>query len=150
MNSSYSRDGVPAVHHLEHAVRARLRRDVEVAAEARALSDDAQHVVAEVARVARNEAEPLDRGDLVVDPLQQIREGRHALARERVAAVRSLERAPLLRLGYAVDRHGGAVLETVVVHRLAEQRDLDDTRVRETLALVDDVVRRAVDLGPAR
>jgi hypothetical protein len=71
------------------------------------------------------------------------------LAGERVAAVPALERPALLRLGHAVDRDRGAVLEAVVVDGLPEQRDLDDAGVGEFLALVDDVVRRAVDLGPA-
>jgi hypothetical protein len=49
-----------------------------------------------------------------------------------------------------VDRDRRAVLEAVVVDRLPEQRDLDHARVGEPLALVDDVVGRAVHLGAAR
>jgi hypothetical protein len=38
----------------------------------------------------------------------------------------------------------------VVVDGLPQEGDLDDTVIGEALALVDDVVRRPVHLGPAR
>ena len=55
-----------------------------------------------------------------------------------------------MRLHVAVDGHCCAVLESVVIDGLTQERDLDDARVGEFAAFVDDVIRRAVDFGPAR
>ncbi len=112
-------DGVAAIHHLEHAVGARLRRDMDVAADARAVADDLEHIVAEVLGIAGHEAQTLDRGDFLMDAVEQVGEGGRVGPGEGIAVVAALVGPPLLRLDHPIDRHGGVVLEAVVVDGLA-------------------------------
>ena len=141
-------DRVAPVHLPEHPVRAGLGRDMDVAADAGAIADHFQHIIAEVTRVAGDKAQTLDRGDLLVDAVEQVGEGGGVGSREGVAVVAALVGPPLLGLDHAVDLDGRVVLEAVVVDGLAQERDLDHARIGEHLDLVDDVPGRAVDLGP--
>src|SRR5262249_20409424 len=116
---------------------------------ARVVADDFEDIVAEVARVAGDEAQALDGGDLVGDSGEQVGGGGGVGAGEGGAAVAAGGAAAFLGLGVAVEGDGGAVLEAVVVDGLAQEGDLDDAGVGQALALVDDVVGGAVDLGAA-
>jgi hypothetical protein len=78
-------DFVAAVHEFEHAVAAGLSGDVEIAADARVIADDFKHVVAEVARIAGDEAEAQDGRHFIVDAAQEIGEGGDIRASERIA-----------------------------------------------------------------
>jgi hypothetical protein len=142
---------------------------VEVFADARGRGHDVEDVIAEVAGEACDETKALDRGDFIVNALEELREGGGAgselrvLSSEfRVLSTRNWElrtrnfiarnllpcRPDLWELD-AVHRDCGAVGVDVVVDGLAEERDFDDACVSEFLAFINDGLRRAMDFSAA-
>jgi hypothetical protein len=105
---------VGAAHRPQDRVRAGLQRHVQAGHHVRGLRHRGDHVVGEVARVRRGEADPLKPVDLAAGA-QQLAEGQ-----------------PVAELG------------PVGVHVLPEQGDLDDPLVDQGPDLVQDVARTAV------
>ena len=109
---------VRAPHRLEHAIRARLQREVDVLADGRRLRHGLDHVGREVVRMRRREPHPSDALDLPDLP-------------EEFGEQRPVRRAR------------NRDVATVRVHVLPEQGDLDDPAPGEPLHLRQDVADRA-------
>ena len=106
-------DRVAPLHPPEHRVRAVLRRHVEVGADRRQVADGSDEVGRHVARVVRDEPDPVEAVE-PVEPLEQVGEPRGA----------------------------AAVREAVRIHGLADQRDLATPLGDELAGLRDDRVGR--------
>ncbi len=111
---------VGALHRLEHLVRTGLHRHVQLVHHVRGLGHRGDHVVGEVARVRRGEADALQAVDLA---------GRAQQLGERLTV---------------------AQVGAVGVDVLAEQRDLDDALADQRLDLGEDVAGAAVLLLAAQ
>ena len=114
--------GVAAVHRLEDAVGAGLHRQMQLRHQRRQVAVRGDEIVVHVARMAGAVAQPRDAGN--------VREPLHQPAERRGAAVR--------------------VLAVIGVDVLAEQRDLADAGIGQTLRLGDDLGDRPRHLGAAR
>ena len=122
---------------------------MQVPADARRITHDGQHVGAEVARVARDEAQPQEAGHFLMDAAQQIGEGGGA-RRGRGAVAESLEARANLRSFATAHRDRRSVRVAVVIDGLAQKRDFHGSRLHQALALVHDVVRRPMHFRTTR
>ena len=115
---------VRTLHRLQHAVRSRLEREVDVFAHLVALGHRVDHVGREVVRVRAGEPDPAD----AVDPVHRS---------EQIG-----EQRPARRV-----RDGEVA--SVRVHVLTEERHLDDALSREALDLGEHIADRTRELRPA-
>ena len=136
-------DGVLAAHPAQHLVVARLDRQVEVLADARAVGQGRDEPVRKVPRMGGHEAQPRDgrqavAGTQAVDRPDELGEIGAAVQVEPSTG-------PALRIDVREARLGLQVV-AVRVHVLAQQRHLAVPGRGQRPRLVDDVVERAAAL----
>ena len=122
---------------------------MQVLADTWPFRNHAEDVVAEVPGVTGEESEPLNGGNLIMDPGQKIGKGGCCLPLGNGGGFRPFpERAkPRADLGHfnPTNGEGKPMGVSIVVHGLAEQSDLDDSGIGQTFAFVNDVLGWSVD-----